>query len=136
MLTEVFLAILSAAYCREQIDEKRTRTVLRLKPHLAPIKVAVIPLLKNKPDLVNAATLIKARLQKLGLGRVVLENCGNVGKAYRRHDEVGTPLCVTVDFETLETPGASITVRDRDSMSQHRIDGADLSSYVREFFAQ
>jgi glycyl-tRNA synthetase len=101
---------------------------LELKPHLAPIKAAVIPLKKNHEELVKIASEIKKDLQKLRLGRILLENSGNIGKSYRRHDEIGTPLCVTVDFETLEDQ--SVTIRDRDSMQQNRIKISDLSNYL------
>ena len=74
--------------------------MLKLKPHLAPIKVAVVPLPKNNEKIVQKAKEIKRALQLLGLGRVKYEDIGNVGKAYRRHDEIGTPLCITVDFDT------------------------------------
>ena len=77
---------------------------------------------------------IKNNLLKLGIGRVALENTGNIGKAYRRHDEIGTPLCLTVDFETIEQTPASVTVRDRDTMAQTRVDIADLPNYLREYF--
>ena len=70
--------------------------MLKLKKHLAPIKVAVIPLKKNNEAIMNKCHEIKQNLLKLGIGRVALENTGNIGKAYRRHDEVGTPLCITV----------------------------------------
>lgn len=104
--------------------------MLKLKPHLAPIKVAVIPLAKNKEELVEAARKIKQTLQKLGLGRILLENTGNIGKSYRKHDEVGTPLCVTVDFETIEKKPATVTVRHRDTMEQERIAVEDLPALV------
>jgi len=80
---------------------------------------------------VSQAKTIKADLQNLGLGRILLENSGNIGKSYRRHDEVGTPLCITVDFDTLEN--ASVTVRDRDTMEQERIVIDDLSAYVGDY---
>ena len=69
-------------------------------------------------------------MQKLGLGRVVLENTGNIGKSYRRHDEVGTPLCITLDFQTLEDQ--TLTVRNRDSMEQERIHQKEMSAYLQE----
>jgi len=94
------LALLNEAYKEEKIDGKNSRIVLALKPHLSPIKAAVIPLKRNNEQLVNQAKVIKKSLQKLGLGRVMFENSGNIGKNYRRHDEIGTPLCITVDFET------------------------------------
>lgn len=130
-------AILTEAYTEEKLENGETRIVLKFKPHLAPIKVAVIPLAKNKPQLVELAKEIKDKLQKLGLGRILFENSGNVGKAYRRHDEVGTPLCITVDFEALEgdTKG-TVTIRHRDSMAQERIAIADLPKFVRAYYAQ
>ena len=123
------LALLNEAY---KVDEKNSRIVLALKPHLSPIKAAVIPLKKNNEQLVNQAKVIKSTLQKLGLGRVILENSGNIGKNYRRHDEIGTPLCITVDFETLENK--SVTIRDRDTMQQKRLSPNELKSYYENYF--
>ena len=111
-----FLALLNEAYKRESLDNNKERVVLSLAPHLAPIKAAVIPLKKNNEDLVGVAQKLKAKLQGLGQGRVLLENSGNIGKNYRRHDEIGTPVCITVDFDTLEK--GTVTLRDRDSMEQ------------------
>lgn len=128
------LAVLNEAYTVEKL-ENGERIVLKFKPHLAPIKAAVVPLAKNKEELVSIARDIKRDLQKLGLGRILLENTGNVGKAYRRHDEVGTPLCITVDFETIEQPGRTVTVRDRDTMKQERVAIADLPEYLRKVLA-
>jgi glycyl-tRNA synthetase len=105
---------------------------LALKPHLSPIKAAVIPLKRNNEELVNTAKKIKNDLQKLGLGRVILENSGNIGKSYRRHDEVGTPLCITVDFESLEDQ--TVTVRDRDTMEQQRVSMDELNNYYSKYF--
>jgi glycyl-tRNA synthetase len=123
------LAILNEAYTNEDIGEGKERVVLKLKPHLSPIKAAVIPLKKNKDELVSMAKEIKQSLQSLGLGRVFLENTGNIGKAYRRHDEVGTPICITVDFDSLENN--SVTIRDRDTMEQSRVDISKLKqSYL------
>lgn len=122
------LAIINEAYNVEDLGEGKSRTVLKLKPHLSPIKAAVIPLKKNNEELVKTAKDLKNKLQKLNLGRVVLENTGNIGKGYRRHDEVGTPLCITIDFETLEDNTA--TVRDRDTMKQERISIDELPSYL------
>ena len=78
---------------------------------------------------------LKQKLMKLGIGRVALENTGNIGKAYRRHDEVGTPLCLTVDFETIEQQPETVTLCDRDTMEQIRIATADIPAYLREYFA-
>ncbi|MFZ2619447.1 MAG: glycine--tRNA ligase [Alphaproteobacteria bacterium] len=125
-----FLAVLTEAYTEEKLEGDNSRIVLKLKPHLAPIKAAVIPLAKNKPELVNVATAIKANLQKLGLGRILLEMSGNVGKAYRRHDEVGTPLCITVDFEGLEDN--TVTIRHRDTMQQERVSIDQLATILRQ----
>ena len=110
----------------------RLRTVLKLKPHLSPIKAAVIPLKKNNEEIVAKAKAIKNELQNLGMGRVILENSGNIGKNYRRHDEIGTPICITVDFETLDDN--SVTVRDRDSMTQERILVKDLNQFYHKYF--
>ena len=125
------LAILNEAYCVEEIDGKE-RIVLKLKPHLAPIKAAVIPLKKNDKEIVAKAKEIKARLQKLGMGRVLFENSGNIGKNYRRHDEVGTPICITIDFETLDE--GTVTIRDRDTMSQKRISESDIELEFNKLF--
>ena len=76
--------------------------------------------------------LRKSDLQKIGLGRVMLENSGNIGKNYRRHDEIGTPLCITVDFETLEDQ--TVTVRDRDTMKQQRLGPEELIKYYKKYF--
>ena len=122
------LAIMNEAYNVEELGEGKERVVLKLKPHLSPIKAAVIPLKKNNDELVNKASDLKKRLQSLNIGRVVLENTGNIGKGYRRHDEIGTPLCITIDFESLEDNTA--TVRDRDTMQQERISIDALPDYL------
>ena len=124
------LAILNEAFKIEKLEGGKERTVLAFKPHLAPIKAAVIPLKRNNEELVQAATSLKRKLQSLSLGRVLLENSGNIGKSYRRHDEVGTPLCLTVDFQTLEDQ--TVTVRDRDTMGQERIHVEEAPAYVKE----
>ena len=122
------LAVLNEAFKVEDLGDGKNRTVLSLKPHLSPIKAAVIPLKKNHEGLVEIAKNIKKDLQKLRLGRVLLENTGNIGKSYRRHDEIGTPLCITVDFESIDD--ASVTIRDRDSMEQSRIKIEELPKYL------
>ena len=126
------LALLNEAYKEEKIDGTNSRIVLSLKPHLSPIKAAIIPLKKNNEDLVNQAKAIKSNLQLLGMGRVMFENSGNIGKNYRRHDEIGTPLCITVDFETLEDQ--TVTVRDRDTMKQQRLGPEELIKYYQKYF--
>ncbi len=123
------LAVLNEAYT---LEEENKRTLLKLKPHLSPIKAAVIPLKRNNSDLVNTANNVKSELQSLGLGRVMVENTGNIGKNYRRHDEIGTPLCVTIDFETLENQ--TVTVRDRDTMKQEKVSLSEISNYYSRYF--
>ncbi len=125
-----FLAILNEAYTDEELDDGKSRIVLKLRPHLSPVKASVIPLKKNNEKIVNSAKKIKDDLQKMGLGRIILENTGNIGKSYRKHDEIGTPLCITVDFDTLDDN--SVTIRDRDSMSQKRLQVSELANYVIE----
>ncbi|MCZ6855956.1 MAG: glycine--tRNA ligase [Gammaproteobacteria bacterium] len=127
------LAVLNEAYSVEDLDNGKSRTVLAFKPHLAPIKAAVIPLKRNNEGIVKKARAIKAQLQALGLGRVLYEDTGNIGKGYRRHDEVGTPICITVDFQTIEDDD-TVTVRDRDTMAQHRLPVSELSDYFTEIF--
>ena len=129
------LAILTEAYAEEDLGEGNSRIVLKLKKHLAPIKIAIVPLKKNSPEIMAKCHELKQKLMKLGIGRVALENTGNIGKAYRRHDEVGTPLCLPVDFETIEQQPETVTLRDRDTMEQIRIATADLPAYLREYFA-
>ena len=125
------LAILNEAYNIEKLDDGKERIVLSFKPHLAPIKAAVIPLKKNNEDLVNKATSLKNILQGLRLGRVVVENTGNIGKNYRKHDEIGTPICITIDFDTLEKD--IVTIRDRDTMKQEKLELSKVADYFRNF---
>ena len=125
-----FLAILNEAYKVEELDEGKTRVLLSLKPHLAPIKAAVIPLKKNNKDLVDLAYKLKNKLQSMKLGRVVVENTGNIGKSYRKHDEIGTPICITVDFDSLEKN--KVTIRDRDDMSQETLEIDQVSSFFQQ----
>ena len=125
-----FLAILNEAYKVEELDEGKTRVLLSLKPHLAPVKAAVIPLKKNNQDLVDLAYKLKNKLQSMKLGRVVVENTGNIGKSYRKHDEIGTPICITVDFDSLEKN--KVTIRDRDDMSQETLEIDQVSSLFQQ----
>ena len=127
------LAILTEAFTEEKIDSNSSRILLKLPTHLAPIKAAVIPLKKNNPDIVNKAKEVKLILQSLGLGRIILENTGNIGKSYRKHDEIGTPICITIDFDTIEKN--TITIRDRDTMSQETYDINDLKDRFREILS-
>ena len=133
-LDRAFVVLLMNAFTQEQLPNGTERIVLKLKKHLAPVKVAVIPLKRNNPEIMKMAHDIKAELLKTGIGRVMLEDSGNVGKAYRRHDEIGTPICITVDFESIEQTPATVTLRDRDTMEQTRIAVADLPNYLKNFF--
>ena len=126
------LAILNEAYKVEKLEDGKERIVLALKPHLSPIKAAVIPLKKNNEDLVSLAKNVKDELQSLGKGRVLLENTGNIGKSYRKHDEVGTPMCITIDFDSLDNN--TVTIRDRDTMEQKTIQIQELETYFSNFF--
>ena len=125
---------MNEAYRQEELDNGTRRTVLGFKPHLAPIKAAVLPLKRNHDGIVAKARAVKQQLQVLGLGRILYEHTGNIGKGYRRHDEVGTPMCITVDFQTIETDD-TVTVRDRDTMAQQRVAVAELGNVLRERLA-
>ena len=125
-----FLAILNEAYREEVLENGTKRVVLGLKPHLSPIKAAVVPLKKNNPELVELAKKLKKTLQNEKLGRVILENTGNIGKSYRKHDEIGTPICITVDFDSLENQ--TVTVRNRDTMNQETISIDSLTEFYKK----
>ncbi len=126
-LGRLFLMFLDKAYTQED-NGGDVRTVLKLDRRLAPIKVAIFPLMKNKPELVAKAKEIFDTLKMDWMCE--FDDNGNVGKRYRRQDEIGTPFCVTVDFESLED--GAVTVRDRDTMMQERIEIADLQKYFGE----
>lgn len=128
-----FLAVLNEAYQVQELDDGKSRTVLSLPNHLAPIKAAVMPLKRNHDGIVALAKGLKQELQRLGLGRILFEDTGNIGKGYRRHDEVGTPFCMTVDFDSLDDN--SVTVRSRDTMEQNRMAMADIPAFLRENLA-
>jgi len=123
----IVLALLSEAYEQEEVEGGKTRVVLRLKKSLAPIKVAVFPLLRNKPELVSLARKVFQELKPHFMCE--FDDNGNIGKRYRRQDEIGTPYCVTIDFDSLENE--DVTVRERDSMRQERVKIKDLLSYLR-----
>ena len=112
------MAVLSGAY-REDEQNGEKRVYLALPEHLAPVKFAVSPLLKNKPELVEKAREVYAQLAKANPGRVMWDDNGNIGKRYRRQDEIGTPHCVVIDFQTLEDD--TVTVRERDTTGQRRV---------------
>ena len=113
----VFLAVLSDAYTEDELGGEK-RTVLKLAPHLAPVKAAVFPLLKNKPELVSKAREVHDMIKK-DIPHIMFDDNGNIGKRYRRQDEIGTPVCITIDFDTLEDN--TVTVRDRDTGKQERV---------------
>jgi glycyl-tRNA synthetase len=123
----LFLAVLSDAYTEDEIGGEK-RTYLKLAPSVAPVRVAVFPLLKNKPVLVDKAKEIYSMLKKQ-FGNVEFDDNGNIGKRYRRQDEIGTPYCVTVDFDTIEKD-AGVTVRNRDTGAQERVKIEGLTNYV------
>ncbi|HET8575019.1 MAG TPA: glycine--tRNA ligase [Candidatus Paceibacterota bacterium] len=127
-LDRLVLAVLLEAY-REEKNGEETRVLLKLSPKLAPVKIAVFPLLKNKPELVENARGVLEKLRKDFTG-VAWDDNGNIGKRYRRQDEIGTPFCVTFDFDSLEDK--AVTVRERDTMRQERVKISELSTYLIE----
>jgi glycyl-tRNA synthetase len=122
------LAVLMDAYTEKTNDKGETRVILKLKPELAPVKVAVLPLAKNKPEIVEMARKLKKDLQPAM--RAVYDDTGGIGKLYARQDEIGTPFCVTVDHESLEDE--AVTVRDRDTWEQERINVGELKDYLQK----
>ena len=140
-VSRLFRAVLCDAYNEDEMDGEK-RVYLKLKPSIAPVKVAVFPLLKNKPELVKKAKEIFDILNN-EIQPIIFDDNGNIGKRYRRQDEIGTPFCVTVDFETIEKPvstrgdestrggDASVTVRDRDTGKQERMSVSDLVAYIK-----
>ncbi len=143
-LTRGVLVLLSEAYSEEWVPKKEdgevlpaepgkkppegyeARTVMRFSPRMAPIKVAVFPLMKNKPELVAKAEAIFHELRPRW--SAFYDQAGNIGRRYRRQDEIGTPFCVTIDFDTLEDD--TVTVRDRDTMAQQRIPASELQDFL------
>ena len=122
-----FLAVLCDAYTEEKTGDE-IRIVLKIDKKLAPIKVAIFPLLRNKPELVKKAKEIYDSLKSQFMCE--FDDNGNIGKRYRRQDEIGTPYCVTVDFDSLEN--GDVTVRDRDTMEQSRIKISELEEYFKK----
>ena len=123
-----FLAVLLSAYDEDELGGE-TRSVLRFNPKVAPIKAMVSPLLKNKPELVEKAREVRATLRKIHPA-IAWDDNGNIGKRYRRQDEIGTPWCITIDFDTLgETPDLkdTVTLRDRDTGDQERLSIEEVS---------
>jgi glycyl-tRNA synthetase len=127
-LTRAALTFMIDAYQEEQLAQNDMRTVLHLHPALAPYKLCVLPLYRNKPDLVREARAIYEDLRKRWM--VTYDSGSNIGKLYRRQDEIGTPYCVTVDFQSLDD--RQVTVRDRDSMQQERVPIAELRAWFED----
>ena len=125
-VNRTLLAVMMDAYTEKTNEKGETRVILKLTPELAPIKVAVLPLAKNKPEIVEMAKKIKRDLQPSM--RAVYDDTGGIGKLYARQDEIGTPFCVTVDHESLEDK--AVTVRDRDTWEQDRVSVDGLSEYL------
>lgn len=127
-LDRCILVTLLSAYNEEKVEEGTERVVMKFPKYLAPIKLAIFPLLKNKPELVKKAREIYDNLK--GVYMCEFDDNGNIGKRYRRQDEIGTPYCVTVDFETLEDD--TVTIRERDTMKQKRIKIEELKKFLEE----
>lgn len=121
------LAVITESYCEDKINGEK-RVYLKLSKNLAPYLVAVSPLLKNKPELVEKAKQVYTQLKKM-FGNVAWDDNGNIGKRYRRQDEIGTPFCVTIDFDTLTDD--TVTVRDRDTTDQQRVKIDKLASIIK-----
>jgi glycyl-tRNA synthetase len=122
------LSVLMDAYSEKINDKNEKRVILKLHPELAPIKAAILPLAKNKPEIVGMAKAIKRSLQPVL--RAVYDDTGGIGKLYARQDEIGTPFCVTVDHQSLEDE--AVTVRDRDTWEQERVKVADLREHLQQ----
>ena len=127
-VNRTLLAVLMDAYTERTNDKGETRVILKLTPEMAPIKVAVLPLAKNKPEIVETAKKIKHDLQPTM--RAVYDDTGGIGKLYARQDEIGTPFCVTVDHQSLEDN--AVTVRDRDTWDQERVNIDQLRQYLTD----
>ena len=127
-VNRTLLAVMMDAYTEKTNDKGEMRVILKLKPELAPIKVAVLPLAKNKPEIVEMARKIKKDLQPAM--RAVYDDTGGIGKLYARQDEIGTPFCVTIDHDSLEDN--AVTIRDRDTWTQERISTDVLKEYLKQ----
>jgi len=125
-VNRTLLAVMMDAYTEKTNDKGETRVILKLKPEMAPIKVAVLPLAKNKPEIVEMAKRLKKDLQTSM--RTVYDDTGGIGKLYARQDEIGTPFCVTVDHESLKDN--AVTVRHRDTWEQERISVENLKEHL------
>ncbi len=127
-VNRTLLAVMMDAYTERTNEKGETRVIMKLAPELAPIKAAVLPLAKNKPEIVEMARRIKKDLQPSM--RAVYDDTGGIGKLYARQDEIGTPFCITVDHESLEDN--AVTVRDRDTWEQERVSVDKLTGYLTE----
>jgi glycyl-tRNA synthetase len=127
-VNRTLLALMMDAYTEKTNEKGETRVILKLTPEMAPIKVAVLPLAKNKPEIVEMAKRLKKDLQ-LSM-RTVYDDTGGIGKLYARQDEIGTPFCVTVDHESLEDN--AVTVRNRDTWEQERVSTGELNAYLSD----
>ncbi|MBU4224155.1 glycine--tRNA ligase [Patescibacteria group bacterium] len=132
-IDRTILALLCEAYSEDEMGGEK-RIVLKFNPKIAPVKAAVFPLLKNKPELVEKAKEVYAMVKKdspageAGIQPAMFDDNGNIGKRYRRQDEIGTPFCVTVDFETLDND--TVTVRSRDTGEQERVKIDELTKFL------
>ncbi|OHB07516.1 MAG: glycine--tRNA ligase [Candidatus Zambryskibacteria bacterium RIFCSPLOWO2_01_FULL_52_12] len=122
----LLLAVLLEAYTEDELGGEK-RVYLKLNKNIAPVRAAVFPLLKNKPELVAKAREIYANLKK-EIPNIEFDDNGNIGKRYRRQDEIGTPYCITIDFDTLES--GTVTLRDRDTGNQERVTIEDLKEKI------
>ncbi len=125
------LAVLASAYHEEEMDGE-TRVVLKLAKNIAPYRACVSPLLKNKPELVAKSREVYAVLKKQ-FGAIAFDDNGNIGKRYRRQDEIGTPFCIVIDFDTLGENAElldTVTVRNRDTGEQERVAISELATYI------
>jgi glycyl-tRNA synthetase len=127
-LERAIMAVLASAYTEDEVNGEK-RVYLKLPPNLAPVKVAVSPLLKNKPELVTKALSVYETLKK-SYGNVMWDDNGNIGKRYRRQDEIGTPYSVVIDFDTLEDN--TVTVRDRNTTEQERVAVKELQQFINQ----
>jgi glycyl-tRNA synthetase len=127
------LAVLSAAYTEDEVPNDKgkveKRVLLKFSPKIAPVKAAIFPLLKNKPELVEAATKLYKKLQRRW--NVFYDASGAIGRRYRRQDEIGTPFGITIDFDTIENDG-TVTLRDRDTCEQRRVTEDELMKFLEE----
>jgi glycyl-tRNA synthetase len=123
------LTVLVDAYDEDEIEGEK-RVVLRLSPRVAPVKAAILPLMKKDP-LMEAAKKIYTRLKSMGDFYVEMDETGSIGKRYRRQDELGTPFCLTVDFDTVEKDN-KVTIRDRDTTKQERIEIDKVEGILRD----